>query len=30
MSSDFMTFQRLEKLHVAMLAKHDHTSVVQE
>jgi hypothetical protein len=28
MSSDFITFQQLENLHVAMPAKHDHTSMV--
>jgi hypothetical protein len=26
MHSDFITFWRLENLHVAMLAKHNHTS----
>jgi hypothetical protein len=28
MSSDFITFRRLENLHVAMPTKHDHTFVV--
>jgi hypothetical protein len=28
MSSDFTTFQWLENLHIAMLAKHNDTSVV--